>query len=299
MPGIMSSAVKIRRKVTAPVLRLQEGKQGLRILESPLLAKTGLVKHGFSTRFGGVSTGIYESMNLSFTRGDREEAVQENYRRMAEFLSVPPQRFVLTYQTHTDNIRVVTEADAGKGLTRPRDYGDVDGLISNVPELCLGVFWADCVPILLLDPVHRAVGAVHSGWRGTVQCIGAKAVAAMGEAYGTRPEDVLAVIGPSICRDCYEISEDVALRFREAFPKTAGILTDKGRNAAGEQKYLLDLWAANRAILLSAGLRPENLECTDICTCCNPELMFSHRAAGDRRGNNGAFIALVREDGNG
>ncbi len=292
MSGSMSSAVKIRRKGDIPVLRLREGKQGLQALESPLLAETGLVQHGFSTRFGGVSTGIYESMNLSFTRGDREAAVRENYRRMAEFLSVPPERFVLTYQTHTDNIRVVTEADAGKGLTRVRDYGDVDGLITNVPGLCLGVFWADCVPILLLDPVHRAIGAVHSGWRGTVQKIGAKAVAAMGKNYGTHPEDVLAVIGPSICRDCYEVSEDVALRFREAFPAAEDILTDKGRNAAGEQKYLLDLWAANRTLLLSAGLRPENLEITDICTCCNPSLMFSHRAVGDRRGNNGGFIAL-------
>lgn len=292
MSGRMSSAVKIRRKGNTPVLRLQDGEKGLRVLSSPLLEKTGLVKHGFSTRFGGVSTGIYESMNLSFTRGDREEAVQENYRRMADFLSVPPERFVLTYQTHTDNIRQVTEADAGKGLTRPRDYGDVDGLITDVPELCLGVFWADCVPLLLLDPVHRAVGAVHSGWRGTVQCIGAKAVAAMGEAYGTRPEDVLAVIGPSICRDCYEVSEDVALRFQAEFPDAEEILTDKGRNAAGEQKYLLNLWAANRHILLSAGLRQENLEITDICTCCNPLLMFSHRAVGDRRGNNGGFISL-------
>ena len=292
MSGAMSSAVKIRRKGNTPVLRLQEGEKDLQVLCSPLLEKTGLVRHGFSTRFGGVSTGIYESMNLSFTRGDREEAVRENYRRMAAFLSVPPERFVLTYQTHTDNIRKVTEEDAGKGLTCPRDYGDVDGLITNVPELCLGVFWADCVPILLLDPVHHAIGAVHSGWRGTVQRIGAKAVAAMGTAYGTRPADVLAVIGPSICRDCYEVSEDVALRFREAFPDAEGILTDKGRNAAGEQKYLLDLWAANRHILLAAGLSQENLEITDICTCCNPALMFSHRAAGDRRGNNGGFISL-------
>ena len=292
MSGEMSSAVKIRRKGTAPALRLSEGRDGLCVLASPLLEKTGLVRHCFSTRLGGVSEGHYSSMNLSFTRGDREEAVRENYHRIASYLQVPDERFVLTYQTHTDNIRRVTEADAGKGLTCSRDYTDVDGLITNVPGIALGVFWADCVPILLLDPVHRAIGAVHSGWRGTVQRIGAKALEAMGAAYGTRPQDVLAVIGPSICQDCYEVSEDVAGRFRTAFPEERKILLDKGLNAAGEHKYQLNLWEANREMLLTAGLRTENISLTDICTCCNPALLFSHRAMGEKRGNNGAFIAL-------
>ncbi len=288
----MSSAVKIRRKGTKPALRLREGEKGLQVLEAPLLSESGLVRHCFSTRLGGVSTGCFDSMNLSFTRGDREEAVRENYHRIAGYLQAPDERFVLTYQTHTDHIRVVTEADAGKGLCCPRDYTDVDGLITNVPGLVLGVFWADCVPVLLLDPVRRVIGAVHSGWRGTVQGIAGKAIAKMTAAFGTDPADVLAAVGPSICRDCYEISEDVALRFREAFPDVPELLLDRGFNAAGEHKYQLDLWAANRRILLSAGVRAESISLTDICTCCNPALLFSHRAMGEKRGNNGAFITL-------
>ena len=258
------------------------------ILVFPELEQTGLVRHGFTTRLGGVSRDHLASLNLSFSRGDREENVRENFRRVAEYLQTEENRFVFTDQTHTSAIRVVTEQDAGKGLTRPRDYTDVDGLVTNVPGLVLSVFTADCVPVFLLDPRNRAIGLVHSGWRGTAGKIAGKAVERMGREYGTMPEDLICAVGPSICRDCYEISSDVAEVFQKAFPgKDEDFLIEKKNG-----KFQLDLWSCIRLILEEAGVPAENISITDICTCCNPDLLFSHRASHGRRGNLGACLAL-------
>ena len=137
-------------------------------------------------------------MNLSFTRGDDKAAVEENYRRLAKALEVDYEKFVFTDQTHTVNVRKVTGADAGKGLTKDRDYQDVDGLITNEPGLVLSTFFADCVPLYFIDPVHRAIGMSHSGWRGTVARMGKVTLEAMQREYGTNPADVICAIGPSI-----------------------------------------------------------------------------------------------------
>ncbi len=257
------------------------------------LEETGIVRHGFTTRLGGVSgqEAGYEhlsSLNLSFSRGDREKNVRENYRRLARELDVDENRFVFTDQTHTTNVRVVTEQDAGKGLTRERDYADVDGLITNVPGLVLSVFVADCVPVALVDPVHRAIGLVHSGWRGTVGRISARAIARMQENYGTDPADLVCAVGPSICMDCYEISADVAEQFIAEFPEyEKEILRDKKNG-----HYQLDLWKTNERILQDAGVPAEQIAVTSVCTCCNPDLLYSHRASHGMRGNLGAFLAL-------
>ncbi len=267
-----------------------EGEEML-LLRFPLLEQTGLVEHCFTGRTGGVSKGIFSSLNLSFSRGDEREAVTENFRRLAKALRTDMSKFVFTDQTHTTHVRVVTEADAGKGLTKELDYHDVDGLITDVPGLVLSTFYADCVPLYFVDPVHRAIGLSHSGWKGTVGRMGAVTVEAMQREYGTAPEDLYCAIGPSICMDCYEVSEDVADAFRQEFAgKEKDILFDKGNG-----KYQLDLWKANEIVLTEAGVRPGRLAVTDICTCCNPDLLFSHRASGGRRGNVGAFLYL-RED---
>lgn len=258
-------------------------------LQFPALSATGMVKHCFTTRAGGVSKGIFSSLNLSFTRGDDPEAVQENYRRVAQALNVDYERIVCSDQTHTTNVRVVTEADAGKGVIRPKDYTDVDGMITNVPGLTLGTFYADCVPLYFVDPIHRAIGLSHSGWRGTVARMGRETLRRMREEYNTEPQDVLCAIGPSICQDCYEVSEDVAEEFRKEFiGHEQEILINKGKG-----KYQLDLWKANEIVLLEAGIRREHLSVTDICTCCNPDQLFSHRASHGKRGNLGAFLGLV------
>lgn len=257
-------------------------------LSFPALEETGLVKHGFSTRLGGVSEGVWSSMNLSFTRGDNPDHVQENYSRIAAALDVKKENMVLTYQTHTTNIRLVTEADAGKGVIRERDYKDVDGLITNIPGLVLVTFFADCVPLYFLDPVKKAIGLSHSGWRGTVHGIGKKTAEEMNLAFGSRPEDLIACIGPSICQDCFEVGEEVAEEFQAAFhPKWhKQLLRPNGKPG----KYQLDLWKANEIILQEAGIK--QIYTTNICTYCNPDLLYSHRRTGDKRGNLCAFLSL-------
>ena len=257
-------------------------------LTFPRCEETGTVTHLVSTRLGGVSTGDCASLNFSYVRDTDKAAVDENFRRMAEVFDTEMDAFVCSDQTHTTNVRLVTEKDRGKGVTRQRDYSDVDGLVTDVPGLILSTFYADCVPLLFFDPIHRAIGCSHSGWRGTVGEMGRVTVEAMGKYFGSRPEDILAAVGPSICRDCYEVGEEVAEEFENLFSGEAGeVLTAKGNG-----KYLLDLWKANEKVLLSAGIRREHLSVTDICTCCNPEYLFSHRASRGKRGNIGAFIML-------
>lgn len=270
----------------------EEEKNGVKFLSFPALEKTKIVRHLFSTRTGGVSEGIFSTMNLSFTRGDNPESVLENFRRIAGVLGCEVEDFVCSDQTHTTNVRVTGRADAGKGVIKEKDYTDVDGLITNEPGVVLATFYADCVPLYFVDPVKKAIGLSHSGWRGTVNKMGLNTVRKMEEAYGTNPADLVAAIGPSICMSCYEVGSEVAEEFLKAFPKKAEqkeILQEKGNG-----KYLLNLWKANYFIMREAGIKEENISVTDICTCCNGEELFSHRQSQGKRGNLGAFLGLVK-----
>lgn len=258
-------------------------------LEYPLLTDTKIVHHGFSTRLGGVSQGCYASMNLSFTRGDDEAAVRENYHRIAKSIGVKCENMVLSQQTHTTNVRVVTEKDKGKGIVKPLDYTDVDGMVTNIHGICLVTFYADCVPLYFVDPVQKAIGLSHSGWRGTVGKIGKETIRKMEEQYGSDPKDILAAVGPSICKDCYEVSEDVILEFQKNFKERYWKdLFYRKENG----KYQLDLWKANEIIFKESGILPEHIAVTNVCTHCNSEILYSHRTSGDRRGNLAAFLAL-------
>lgn len=258
-------------------------------LTFPRLEETGVVLHGFTTRLGGVSKGDCSSMNLSFSRGDEEAAVYENYRRIAEAVGFSSENVVCSDQTHTTNVRRVGKEEKGCGLYSPRPYQDVDGLITNEPGVTLATFYADCVPLYLVDPVKKAVGLSHSGWRGTTGKIGKVTVEAMEREFGSRPEDILAVIGPSICQDCYEVSEDVAEAFRSAYlPAVWERLLLKKENG----KYQLNLWEACRENFLEAGIPEDNIVMPEICTCCNPSFLFSHRASKGKRGNLAAFLML-------
>lgn len=273
-----------------PHMNVRKNK-GVTYLTWPEFEKIPGFVHGFSTRLGGVSEGIYSSMNLSFTRGDKEEAVRENYNRISAALGFSPEDIVTLDQTHTANVRVITAEDRGNGITKPRPYTDVDGMITNVPGLVLATFYADCVPLYFADPVHKAVGLSHSGWRGTAAGIGAVTVKELQKHYGTRPEDIYAAVGPSICQDCYEVSEDVILEFQKTFSRELwkDIFYRKENG-----KYQLNLWEANRQILLGAGILPEHISMPNLCTCCNPEFLYSHRASQGKRGNLGAFLGIKR-----
>lgn len=213
----------VRKASEEAVLRedWHENEDGSRLLllKYPLLERTGIVEHCFTTRLGGVSADIFSTMNLSFTRGDEEAAVRENYRRLAGALGVAGGAFVLL-RSDPHGSRAPHHGSGRREGTDPRerDYRDVDGLITDEPGLVLSTFYADCVPLYLVDPVHRAIGMSHSGWRGTAARMGAVTLSAMQEAYGTRPEDVVCAVGPSICKDCYEVSADVADIFAEKFP---------------------------------------------------------------------------------
>ena len=197
---------------------------------------------------------------------------------------------VLSDQTHTTNVRVITEEDRGKGILRPQDYSDVDGMITNVPGIVLVTSYADCVPLYFVDPVRKAIGLSHSGWKGTVGHIGQKTVEKMHEVYGSEPKDIVAAIGPSICQSCYEVCDDVAEAFRANFTadEAADILLDKGNG-----KYQLDLWKANWYVLTDAGILSEHLSVTDLCTACHPDLLWSHRKTNGQRGGLSAFLSLI------
>lgn len=274
-----------------PIMDLNGKPQVLPLLHYPLLENTGIVDHCFTTRLGGVSEGIYASLNFSVARGDAPDAVMENYRRVAEAFGKTVDDFVCTDQTHTTHVLRVGKKEKGYGVTREKPYTDVDGLITNEPGVILSTFYADCVPLYFVDPVSKSIGLSHSGWRGTVGRMGQKTLEAMAEAFGTKPEDVYAAIGPSICQDCYEISEDVAEHFYAEFQGHGDeILLNKGNG-----KYQLDLWKTNEILLLEAGIKPEHLAVTNICTCCNSEVLFSHRASHGKRGNLAAFL-MLKED---
>ena len=256
---------------------------GVPYLSYPLLEETGAVKHGFSTKLGGVSTGSCATMNISTTRGDDPEAVAENRRRIGAAIGVRPEDKTYTHQTHTTNVAVVRAEDRG------RRFLETDGMVTNVPGICLVTFYADCVPLFLVDPVKKAIGLSHSGWRGTVGKMGKVTVQALMREYGSRPEDIVAAIGPSICQDCYEVSEDVIDRFRDSFNEA---VWPKLFYRKENGKYQLDLWRANEEVFLETGIRRENLAVTNLCTHCNQEVLFSHRATGEKRGNLSAFLAL-------
>ena len=222
-------------------------------------------------------------MNISTTRGDDPGDVEENKRRLAEAIGVRPEDMTFTHQTHTVNVAVVEEEDRGKR------FMETDGMVTNVPGICLVTFYADCVPLYLVDPVRKVIGLSHSGWRGTVNRMGRVTLEKMHEVYGTDPEDVVAAIGPSICQDCYEVSEDVILEFQKNFRKEDW---DDLYYRKENGKYQLNLWRANEIIFQEAGVKKEHIAVTNVCTHCNPEILFSHRTTGDKRGNLSALLAL-------
>lgn len=267
---------------------LTHERNGLMWLAASHLEDCAGVLHGFSTRQGGVSNSPFHTLNLGIGRGDAQEAVEENYRRFCAAIGTDVQCTVLSNQVHGDNVLMVTADDAGKGLWRPRDY-QADALITNVPGLALTVFSADCGTALLYDPFTRSVGAVHAGWRGVANGILSKTVSEMGRCYGTRPENLLVALGPCIGPCCFETDGDVPEAMYAAFGAQAEpFITRQGA------KYHVDLRGLNRLWLLRAGVSAGQIQVCELCTACRPDLFWSHRKMGQRRGAQVAQIALRR-----
>lgn len=260
-------------------------------IQFPVLEQIDFIQHGFSTRFGGVSKGEFSSMNLSYTRGDRKENVDENYKRICAALGMDIKKLVLSDQVHDTVVYHATEKDVQGMELASKKLEAIDGLVTDTEEIVLCTSYADCVPLFFVDTKRKAIGLSHSGWRGTVGKIGKKTVEKMQKEFGTEPKDIIAVIGPSICQDCYEISSDVAEAFMEILNKVQleNVLQKKEND-----KYQLNLWEANRYILMEAGIPKQNITISNVCTCCNSDILFSHRKTNGHRGNLCAFLKIKK-----
>lgn len=239
--------------------------------------------HGFSTRLGGVSDGIFTSMNLGHSRGDNPLHVEENFRRFCTATGCGFDSMVFTRQVHGDTVRQVTAADANQPLKNGVSI-DCDGLMTNAAHVSLVIFSADCIPVLLHDPVRKAIAAVHAGWRGTALAIPAVAVARMRAAYGTNPADIRAVIGPGISRCCFETDGDVPA----AMPAWAADYI----TARPHGKFMVDLKTINARALQNAGVPASQIDISDACTMCQSDVFWSHRKTKGERGSLAAIIEL-------
>ncbi|MGB7604220.1 MAG: peptidoglycan editing factor PgeF [Lutisporaceae bacterium] len=246
-----------------------------------------MVKHCFTTRKGGVSKGIYDSLNTSLVKDDIRQNVIKNLDIVCNAIGIEYRKLVFSDQVHGDKIRVISKADIGKGLIMESDIKEVDALITNAPGVPLITFYADCVPVFILDPVNKAVGLVHSGWKGTILKIAVKTIKKMSEVFGTKPEDCLVGIGPSIEMNCFEIKEDAAQLFKQSFKNWELFLKKKD-----EEHYTADLWYAVKLMLMELGVKETNITISGLCTCCNQDLFFSHRRDKGRTGSLSAIIEL-------
>lgn len=264
----------------------------LKYFTIPSFTATGLIIHGFTARHGGVSGGPYASLNLAFHVGDDPEQVRVNRKTVAGVLGFAPEKLVTAEQVHGDQISVLTAEHAGMGAM---DYASAipatDGVITNVPGIPIATFYADCVPVFILDPVRKVIGLAHAGWKGTVMKIAQKTVIRMSEIYGTKPGDCLIGIAPSIGPCCYEVDSAVYKEFDREYKDIAVFLTP-----TAPEKWRLDLWTANLHQLLEIGIRQENVDISRICTCCNKEILFSYRGEKGLTGRMGAFLMLAGND---
>ncbi len=261
------------------MLKLQ--KEDRLYFQSEVLNKNSNIVHCFTTSCGGLSHGKVRGLNLGYRVGDDEEAVNGNYRLVAQDFDLSFERITAGRQTHSANIAVIREDDAGKGISRESDFEDIDGLVTNIRDLPLVVYYADCVPILMCDERAGVVAAVHSGWRGTVAEISANAVGIMVNEFGARAENIFAAIGPSIGPCCFETGREVAAVFDDCYVKEL-------KNG----KFIVDLWSANQKILKNRGLKEENIDVLGMCTICNSDTLYSYRTHKETTGRMGAFISL-------
>jgi len=254
------------------------------------------IKHAFSTRIGGVSDSVFSTMNFGFNRGDSRENVLENQRRFCEALHILPGDLVFASQTHSTVIRRVGKENLGEGIERPLLMTGYDGLATDEPGVFLATLYADCVPLFFADPVRRVVAVSHAGWRGTMSDMAGETVRFLASEFGCLPENLFLGIGPSIGRCCFEVGEDVAVQFRklpEEIIKSAVLTHRSGFNFENRQiKSHIDLQLINKRFALKAGIKDINIENADICTSCNSDWLFSHRASKGMRGSLCAVIGL-------
>ena len=267
---------------------VEQTKNGVTYFKDQGIGAAGGVVHGFSTRLGGVSDGMWESLNLGVNQGDDPDHVRENYRRFFAAIGADGTRLAMTKQVHGGVVRTVTTADLHADPYDKVGY-EADGLMTDLPGVALVIYSADCIPILFCDPVRRVIAAVHAGWRGTAAGIAAAAVERMQDVYGCRRSDILAAIGPGIGPDCFETHEDVPNAM------TAALSTAVLRHIAIREngKFSVDLKNINAMRLEQAGLDPDHIAVSALCTACRPDMFWSHRKQGTSRGSMAAAIQMV------
>ena len=249
------------------------------------------LRHYISTRQGGSSEGNFSGLNLGFHVGDDNFKVLQNRRLLAEATGINLFNFTFANQEHTANIAIVDSRMRGRGACeRETAIPNTDGMITNVEQICLSVQVADCVPILLYDPVERVIAALHAGWKGTLKRIASHAVEMMIQHYGCRAENILAGLGPSNGPCCYEVGEDVKRETLTAFGNLHGVI--KPTEKPG--KYIFDQWEANRMQLLDFGLKPQHIEHSGLCSQCHHQTFFSSRAHQGITGRVAAGIMLSK-----
>lgn len=256
-------------------------KDGLTYYTIPSFDATGLVRHCFTTRYGGVSKGETSSMNLGFNTNDTRENVLQNYDIIGSEIGIDAQRLVFSDQTHHDKVRIITSADCGKGISCESDIVSTDAFVCAEPNVPFITFYADCVPLYFLDPIKKVAALAHSGWRGTVKQIGSKTIDVMKNEFGCDPQDILVGIGPSIGQCHFEVDCEVAK------------LVDQEFVIKKDDKYYIDLWGVIMKQLALSGIKDENITLANICTYCNNDEFFSHRITGDKRGKLGAIMQLI------
>ena len=252
------------------------------------LEKLEFLKHCFSTRLGGVSSGQYKSMNLSYSQGDNIENVDENYKIFCDALGFNIEKLVITSQIHGNEIKCISKNDIKPGLLNNRKSAGVDGFVTDVPGVVLATFHADCPAIFMADGVKKVVGVAHAGWKGTVKKIAKNLVDKFIVCYGSSPSDLICALGPAIGQCCFEVSTDILPEFEKlGLPETYLKFSDKNN------KVNIDLLEVNKQILLQEGVLAKNVVKSDVCTKCNHDLLFSHRATNGKRGGSAAFITLA------
>jgi len=275
---------------TPPIPRLADSSM---LVQSEILGDSNQIVHAFGTRRGGVSRAPYHSLNLGMSVGDDPQAVEENRRRFFGTFGLRPPQIVRVKQVHGNAVLQVNELLVSKqgfpNLLLDEGY-EYDSLITDLPDLALVVTTADCLPLLIHDPVHNAIAAVHAGWRGTAKRIAARVLESMAVAYGTDPADCRVAIGPGIRRCCFEVDAPVVDAMKAALSGWAAhtLATSAGR-------FHVDLAGVNRAILLEMGVSPGRMADVGLCTACRTDLFFSHRAEKPRTGRMMNLILLRGE----
>lgn len=246
------------------------------------------IRHAFSTRLGGISKNEYKSMNLRINCSDPYENVIENYKLLCNATNIDFNSLTFTAQTHTNNVRLITSKDIGAGIHKPQDMNNIDALATNEKGITLVTFHADCIPIFIVDPINKAIGLAHSGWRGTASKITENLLNVMQTYYSSLPTNLICCIGPGIEKSCFEVDDSVIEEFKKSNISYQGKYIQEKLNG----KFLLDLLGLNKQILLDSGIDSDNIVMSDICTKCSNDLLFSHRQTGDKRGTMSAMIQL-------